>query len=266
LNAELERNVREPVRALFVIVIALNVAACGEGFTSEASKEQITQEQVRQYVLEHPELSLDDPEIVNSISRAQSKRERDRAASQRRSVLEASADLLSSPLTPYSGDADSTVTLIEFYDYQCSPCKANYPEVEQVRRTEANVRFVYGQLPIYGSRSIMAARAAIAAHRQNLFDAYHDALMTSNTRLDMDSLFAIAASVGLDIEKLRADMRDPQVIQYLEDVRMLADELGLTGTPSFIIGDAAVSGGATADELKAEVGRQRVKSDAIPWK
>ena len=215
---------------------------------------------MRQYLLEHPEFVLDDPEIGNAIGRARSQRERERAASERRAVLEARAGLLNSPLTPYSGDAGSAVTLIEFTDYQCSPCKANYPELEQVRATEANVRIVHGQLPIYGAHSIMAARVAIAAHRQGLFDAYHAALMTANTPLNMDSLYATAANAGLDIEKLRADMRDPQVIEYLEEIRLLAESLGVTGTPAFIIGGAILRGGTTADELKVELNRQRTPS------
>lgn len=251
---------RRVLPSLFWIATGLTSAACGAGGTGEGPSVGVTPEQVRQYLLEHPEFVLDDPEIGNAIGRARSKRERERAASQRRSVLEERADLLSSPLTPYSGDAGSAVTLIEFTDYQCSPCKANYPELEQVRATEANVRIVHGQLPIYGAHSIMAARAAIAAHRQGLFDAYHAALMTANTPLNMDSLYATAANAGLDIEKLRADMRDPQVIQYLEEIRLLAESLGVTGTPAFIIGGAILRGGTKADELKAELNRQRTRS------
>ena len=83
--------------------------------------------------------------------------------------------------------------------------------------------------------------------------------MTANSRLDMDSLFATAARVGLDVEKLQADMRDPQVLQYLEEVRLLAETLDVTGTPAFIIGDVILRGGATADELKEEIGRQRAR-------
>lgn len=245
------------LRSLLAIAIGSTLAACGEGGTGEASTEEITHEQVRQYLLKHPELVLDDPEIGNAIGRTRSQRERERAASLRRSVLEERADLLSSPLTPDSGDAGPTVTLIEFYDYQCAPCKANYPELEHVRATEANVRFVYAQLPIYGSQSIMAARAAIAAHRQGLFEAFHAALMTASTRLDMDSLYATAANVGIDVEKLQADMRDPQVLAHLEEIRLLAESLGVTGTPAFIIGGAILRGGVRADDLKAELGRQR---------
>ena len=249
------------VRSVFTIAIVLTATACGEGDTDRASIEEATPKQVRQYLLEHPEFVLDDPEIGKAIGRVRSLRERERAALQRRSILEERAELLASPLTPFSGDADSLVTFIEFYDYQCSPCKANYPELQQVKATEANVRFVYGQLPIYGGHSIMAARAAIAAHRQGLFEPYHAALMTANTPLDMDSLYATAANVGLDLEKLRVDMRDPGVLRYLEEIRLLAESLDVTGTPVFIIGDAIRRGGTTAEELKAELRRQRARRE-----
>ena len=84
--------------------------------------------------------------------------------------------------------------------------------------------------------------------------------MAGKIRLDMDSIYATAAEVGLDVDKLRADMRDPEVLQYLEEIRSLAEALGVGGTPAFMIGDAILFGGATADDLTAELGRQRAES------
>ena len=55
-------------------------------------------------------------------------------------------------------------------------------------------------------------------------------------------------------------MRDPQILQYLEEMRLLAEALDVTGTPAFIIGGALLRGGTTTDELKAEIGRQRAQS------
>lgn len=248
------------------MAFGLAATACGASDQGGASvevgaTETVTQEQVRQYLLEHPELVLDDPQIGDAIRQTRLQRERTQAASQRRAILEEQADLLNSPLTPSStpssGDAGSALTFIEFYDYQCAPCKANYPELEQVKTTQANVRFLYAQLPIYGSHSIMASRAAIAAQLQGLFDEFHAALMTSNTRLDMDSIYLTAARVGLDVDQLRTDMRDPQVLAYLEETRLFAEALGVTGTPAFIVGDAIRRGGATAEDLKEEISRQK---------
>ena len=54
-------------------------------------------------------------------------------------------------------------------------------------------------------------------------------------------------------------MRDTQVLQYLEEVRRLAEELGVTGTPAFVIGDQILFGGTTAADLKTELDRQRAR-------
>ena len=260
-DEEVAGRVCKVLQNLLVLAVGLIGAACGNSDSGLTSTEAMDRESVREYLLVHPEIVLDDPEISDAIRRARLSREQDRAAVARRTVLETHADLLTSPLTPSSGDVGSTVMLIEFFDYQCLPCKASNPDLNQVRAATEDLRIVYGQLPIYGSHSIMAARAAIAAHRQGRFDAFHDALMNSNTRLDMDSIYATAAEVGLDLEKLRDDMRDPVVLEYLEEVRLLAEALGVTGTPAFIIGDAAPSGGMAADELSAEIARQRAQSD-----
>ena len=110
----------------------------------------------------------------------------------------------------------------------------------------------------------MAARAAVAAQRQGLFKEFHHALMTTDSGLDMKVIFATAEKAGLDVEKLQADMRDPLVHQYLEEIRALAETLDITGTPSFIIGDAKLSGGVTAGDLRSELGRQRAQIKRSP--
>ena len=72
----------------------------------------------------------------------------------------------------------------------------------------------------------------------------------------MDAIFATAAAVGLDAERLSADMRDPEILQYLDEIRRLAEELGVTGTPAFMVGDEILFGGATAEDLTAALERQ----------
>ena len=79
--------------------------------------------------------------------------------------------------------------------------------------------------------------------------------------VDTEEAIGMAANVGLDLEKLRVDMRDPGVLRYLEEIRLLAESLDVTGTPVFIIGDAIRRGGTTAEELKAELRRQRARRE-----
>jgi protein-disulfide isomerase len=259
-HERIPQYLRKAVWAVFALVFGLAVTACSDTDRATNLSEGITSNKVRQYLLEHPELALDDPEIARAISLARSARQGQARALWRKSILAKNASLLDSALTPASGDIGSQVTIIEFYDYQCMPCKASYPELEQIKKTEKDVRIIYAQLPVFGSYSILAARGAIGAHRQGLFQAYHDALMTANIHLDMDSIFVMAAEIGLNTEKLEADMRDPQVIHYLEQMRLLADELDVTGTPAFVVGDSILRGGTEVKKLKLELNRQRTQS------
>ena len=252
------------LRNLVALTLVLAIAACGSSDPGPSSTGSLDPELVREYLLTHPEIVLDDAEVSDAIHKAGLRREKGRAAAERRSILEAYTDLLQSPLTPYSGGTDADLTVIEFYDYQCAPCRASYPELQQVRATEPGIRYLYGQLPIYGSHSIMAARAAVAAHRQGLFNAFNHALMTTDAVLDMKMIFATAEKAGLNVEKLQTDMRDPLVHQYLEQIRALAEALNVTGTPSFIIGDAKLSGGVKAGDMRRELDRQRAQIKRSP--
>ena len=247
------------ILGLLAILLGLTLIACSDADKSHTLSAYITDKELRDYLLEHPEFILDNPEILNAINQARSLRHQEASALRRISVLADQADLLNSSLTPATGDTQPVVTVIEFYDYQCIPCKASYPELEQMRAAETDIRILYAQLPVFGSHSILAARGAIAAQRQGLFEAYHHALMTAKTRLNMDSIVTMAAEVGLDIDQLQTDMRDPEVIDYLEAMRLLADDLEVTGTPAFIVGDAILRGGITVKELKTELERQRAR-------
>ena len=260
----MHRALRNLALLPLALALALAGAACGSSDSDPSSTGSLDPDLVREYLLMHPEIVLDDAEVSDAIYKAHLRRKQDRAAEERRSILKAHTDLLQSSLMPTSGGTGTDVTIIEFYDYQCAPCRASYPELQQVRTTEPGVRYLYGQLPIYGSHSIMAARAAVAAHRQGLFKEFHHALMTTDSVLDMKVIFATAENAGLNVEKLQADMRDPLVHQYLEEIRALAETLDITGTPSFIIGDAKLSGGVTAGDLRSELGRQRAQIKRSP--
>ena len=248
-----------------VPALALSASVWAAADPGPAAPDGINRDAVKEYLLAHPDMVLDDREIGEAVRRAQFEREQKRAAAERRSVLEASEDLLHASLTPSSGDTEATVMVIEFYDYQCVPCKASYPELQRAKAARPDVHYIYGQLPIYGSYSVMAARAAIAAHRQGLFEAFHDALMAAQLPLDMDSIVGAAAQAGLDVGQLQADMRDADVAAYLEEVQLLAEALGVMGTPSFVIGDVLLSGGVLTADLTEELDRQRTKSDSKSW-
>lgn len=118
---------------------------------------------------------------------------------------------------------------------------------------DPGVRLVYREWPILGDGSVFAARAALASREQGLYEEFHWALMGMSGRAEERSVLMIAQEVGLDIERLRVDMEAPEVQEHIDTSMRLAELLGVTGTPSFIIDDNLISGAVEQGVLQQAV-------------
>jgi protein-disulfide isomerase len=147
------------------------------------------------------------------------------------------------------GPANAKVTIIEFFDYKCAFCHAANDWVWQTMEARKDVRVIFKELPILSENSHTAAKAAIAANKQGKYKEFHRALMTARGDLAMDQIMQIATTVGLDVARLQRDMADPKVA----GVRAQATELGINGTPGFVINGKLVTGFAK-DQLEAAMG------------
>ena len=204
---------------------------------------------VREYLLEQPEV------LDEAIRVLRGKREREKRASAKAAIGENRASLLGHPLSAVSGDPDGDVTLVEFFDYQCGYCKRSLEPVMELLESDPALRIVWKELPVLGPVSRFAARASMAAQKQGRFLEFHVAVMGAPGKLSEDRLMAIAEGIELDVERLRRDMTDPALEAYLDETYRLASEIGITGTPTFVIGDTLVPGavdGARLKELIAE--------------
>lgn len=76
-------------------------------------------------------------------------------------------------------------------------------------------------------------------------------------RLSGQAVMEIAGRIGLDVRRLRRDMEDPEIAACLAETQRPADALGITGTPSFAIGDELVLGAVGGTWLKQRVARAR---------
>ncbi|MDH3772306.1 MAG: DsbA family protein, partial [Nitrospirota bacterium] len=71
------------------------------------------------------------------------------------------------------------------------------------------------------------------------------------------SVMAAAEELGLDVERLRADMNAPEVEAHLQVTMQLSQALGINGTPAFVIGDELVPGAVGLDQLRQLVAKAR---------
>ncbi|MEX2298013.1 MAG: DsbA family protein [Dongiaceae bacterium] len=211
------------------------------------------EEIVREYLLAHPEV------VVEALQAYETQRMAVQQAQQQEVVVTLADQLFNNPLSPVAGNPGGDVTMVEFFDYNCPYCKRVAPDIATLLEADGNIRFVYKEWPILSEESEIAARAALAAHQQSE-DAYvrlHDAMMAHRGKLDRDTVMALAATQGLNMERLEDDMEGDQVTAEIEHVRRLADQIGIDGTPAFLIGEQVVPGAIDIEEMKRLVAAAR---------
>jgi protein-disulfide isomerase len=210
---------------------------------------------VRDYLLEHPEV------IMEAVGRLEA-RNRALETSEAQAALKARADeLFRDPASPIDGNPAGDVTMVEFFDYNCPYCRRVAGPVRETIAADPQLRVVYKELPILGPNSVIAAKAALAAHRQGRYVAFHDALMQAKGVADEASALRIAAEIGLDMERLKADMADPAIQSAIDRNLKLAQALRIAGTPGFVIGDQILRSATDTATLRNLVAKARSKSN-----
>ncbi|MEJ2642153.1 MAG: thioredoxin domain-containing protein [Desulfosarcinaceae bacterium] len=139
--------------------------------------------------------------------------------------------------SPILGPDDAPVTIVIFSDFECGFCARMAQMLEELRVAfPEGVRIVYKCHPLRGHRfSLRAAQAALAAGTMGKFWEFHDALFKSFDQLNENKLEEIAESLGLDKEKLKAQMQAPQVIDTLRSDLTLGRELNVESTPTIFV-------------------------------
>ena len=220
-----------------------------------AAAQEMTAEEVKRLALE---AILENPEIVMEAVDILREREAEAAAAQQAEALAGNAERLTrDPNAPVLGNPEGDVTVVEFFDYNCPYCRRAGEAMKELIAADEGVRVLYREWPILGDGSVVASRAALAAREQGMYEALHWAFMDAPGRLDEASVMEIAEGIGLDVERLRADMEAPEVDAHIDASMALAEEIGFSGTPSFVIGEMPVPGLVPLEELQRLVDEAR---------
>lgn len=147
------------------------------------------------------------------------------------------------------GPVDAPVTLIIYSDFQCSFCARWHQETLPVLREKVDagqLRIEFRDLAVFGDDSERAARAAYAASLQGRYADYADALFEGGTtrkgNLSSDALVSLADELGLDGAQFEKDMTSTDTAQAVRENMEEGAMLGVTSTPSFIIGGRPLVG------------------------
>lgn len=164
---------------------------------------------------------------------------------------------------PPAGNADGDVTIVEYFDYQCSYCKTIAAVLSEVSGEDGRIRIVLKDWPIFGELSVQAARLVLAAKYQDKYHAGHFALMGASGRLTPSRLLAVLKDAGVDLDRAGADLdRHSKAIDaLLARNAAQAEAFGFPGTPSFIVGTFRVPGVPTKAQFRQMIADVRAGKD-----
>ena len=206
---------------------------------------------IKSYLVAHPEVLQD---AMDALDKQQKQAD---AAKARETIKNNNATIFNSPHQVVLGNPQGNVTVVEFFDYNCAFCKRALPDMLTLLKTDSNLKFVLKEFPVLGPGSVEAAHVAVAAHMQDptgkKYIEFHQKLLGGRGPADKARALAVAKEVGFDMTRLEKDMDSDEVKTTIDENMKLADALGVSGTPTYVVGDEVVVGAVGLDDLKQKI-------------
>lgn len=207
-------------------------------------------DKVRAYILQHPEILIEAQQALQLKSMAEEVAVVEKQFPAHKVQLQRDKrDFVINPT--------GKVTVVQFFDYNCTYCKVIAPDVAQLARDNPDVRFVFKDYTLgnFGPTSEYAAAAARALNAKGLFADSHFEMMGHRPLTD-EQVDDLLTRNGIAPASVRALDRTPDQQQYLADVRQLAKDMGISGTPAFFVEGHFVNG-AQPEVLKAAIAKAK---------
>jgi protein-disulfide isomerase len=219
-----------------------------------AQAENLTEDDVnqlvREYILQNPEI------VMEAIGILQEREQAAQQATQNQLLASVGNQLVNSANDPIGGNPDGTITLVEFFDYNCGYCKRASDTVKALTEANPNLRVVYKEWPILSETSVTAARVslAISALYPEQYQAFHNAILARPSSLRQDSeVWQVVGDLGLERAEIEAETQSGWVQQTLASNQQLAQQLNITGTPTFIVGTDILRGAYPQADIQAAI-------------
>ncbi len=236
-------------RAILALAALVPGAALAQGLSPQQREEVLTI--LRNALREDPSILRD---ALGALEQAET---REREAAQAAALREARPALFEDATLPSRGNPQARLAIAEFFDARCGYCKQLHPVMEALLAADRDIRVVMVDLPILGPNSVLASRAMLAAARQDRYAALQDALLRLREEPTEPVLRREAERLRLDWPRLRRDMDDAAITRRIQANLVLAERLGIQGTPALVVGEALVPGAVDLPALQALVARAR---------
>ena len=145
----------------------------------------------------------------------------------------------------YVGPADAETTLYEFFDYNCPYCRKAAADMVSLSESDPGLRIGLINNPILSVQSAQAAKVALAIQRKLGSAAawsLYRTLLTKPGRIDGPAALQAASRLGAPQAQVEAIADSEEVRLALKAQMRMAADLGLSATPSYVLGNTGLLG------------------------
>ena len=238
--------------------LALTLTAAPSYAVDETQKLEI-EGIIRDYLLANPEV------LEEAFNVLQERKEKAEAEKQAQAIANAGDLIFKSKHQMVLGNPEGAITMVEFFDYNCGYCRRAVADMMALIETNPDLRIVMKEFPILSDGSVQAARISVAIKDLDpaKYLQFHQELFSRPGTADSAKALSVAGDLGLDVEALKTAANTPGVSDNIDEVRKLAELLGISGTPSYIIGKEMVPGALGYDALQKKVEAMRECGEAV---
>jgi protein-disulfide isomerase len=241
-------NLKKLLAATMLSAVAFSMTAMSANAFDDAQKKEIGAI-VKDYLIEHPEVMLE-------VQQALQKKQEEARLAQSKAAVEENQDAIFNASGDFVlGNPKGKITVVEFYDYNCGYCKRAIGDMDAVIKSNPEVRFVLKDFPILGPDSLAAHKVADAFRRiaPNKYGKFHRELLGGQAHANEARALEVAESLGVKESAIRKKIAENAEDSGVQQTYKLASQLGISGTPSYVLADEAIFGAVGADTLNEKV-------------
>jgi protein-disulfide isomerase len=241
-------NLKKLLAATVLSAVAFSMTAMSANAFDDAQKKEIGAI-VKDYLIEHPEVMLE-------VQQALQKKQEEARLAQSKAAVEENQDAIFNASGDFVlGNPKGKITVVEFYDYNCGYCKRAIGDMDAVIKSNPEVRFVLKDFPILGPDSLAAHKVADAFRRiaPNKYGKFHRELLGGQAHANEARALEVAESLGVKESAIRKKIAENTEDSGVQQTYKLASQLGISGTPSYVLADEAIFGAVGADTLNEKV-------------
>ncbi len=209
------------------------------------------EEKIKNYILNNPQI------IIESLNNFEKQKQNEKKVDNKKKINVFKSEIFNSE-SLYEGNKSSQKIIVEFFDYNCSYCKRAHADLKKIISENKDIKVIYKNFPILSDRSVELAKyALIISELGNAkFIRFHNYLLKQKGKINDNDLDLILKELNIDKAFLNKKLKDDSINSKLQNDYDLANNLGLNGTPAFVIGDEIIFGYISKKELLSRLNQQ----------